>query len=131
MKLHQYFLMFLVLLVSFQLIGNMVLSPTINYNVTPSNNLTNMLTGKNYTEFENKINQIADSSEAGGDGFLAQYQTANLVWETTKETTSQAGSLIGSISGFIGLPQELTTLIIVILAILVVFAGIYLIVGRS
>lgn len=129
MKLHQYFLMFIVLIGILSLLGKMIIPASQHYNVTPSDNFTLMMTGLNSSEYTDKIETIAETSESGDDGFLAQFRTAKAVKEAASQTTSQSGALITTLGEYVGLPAELVTLIIVIIVVLAVFAGIYLLVS--
>ena len=108
--------------------GNLLLSGTSEYNITTSDEFTKSLTGNNYSEYTQKVEELKVA--ATNDGFLAQFLLGSAVYNVVKSSFSQVGSLISNISSYAGIPTEVTALIIVIIIVLAIFGGIKFILNR-
>lgn len=121
MKPNQLILGIIIFLGVLSFIGSMVLSGTNNYDVTPSDSFTETLTGNNYSEYKEKVEEIQVSAE--DDGFLAQFKLGKAVYNVVTSSLGQVGALISNIADFVQLPTELVALIIVIIVISAIFGG--------
>lgn len=122
MKPNQLILGIILFLGVLSFIGSMILGGADNYNVTPSDSFTETLTGNNYSEYQQKVEEIQVSAE--DDGFLAQFKLGKAVYNVVTSSFSQIGALVTNISDFVQLPAELVALIIAILVISAIFGGI-------
>lgn len=123
MRVHQYLLAFVLLIGSLTLIGTMIISGASNHEVEVSDNFSKTMTGENYDEYSETIENI----EAPGveDGFLGEYRVARNVFHTVRTTFSQAGAVITTLGGFLGLPAQLVALFVTMITVMAVFATIY------
>lgn len=129
MKLHHYIIMFVLGIGVLLFMGTMFLDVSTNYNVSPSDEFSNMVAGEDYQQFTDDIEDIKDSAEE--DGWLAQFKIARALFTAVKNTFSVAENIISNLGSFLGIPSILTAFIVVILIISVIFAGIYFLRGNS
>lgn len=127
MKPDKFVLSIVVFLGLLAFIGGIVISGSTNYDVTPSDQFTQTLTGNNYSEYQQKIEEIKVTAE--DDGVLAQFKLGKAVYNVVTSSLGQVGALVTNIFDFIELPNELVGLLIVIIAIVVIFGGLYLIIS--
>lgn len=127
MKPDKFVMSIIVFLGLLAFIGGIVISGSTNYDVTPSDQFTQTLTGNNYSEYQQKIEEIKVTAE--DDGVLAQFKLGKAVYNVVTSSLGQVGALVTNIFDFIELPNELVGLLIVIIAIAVIFGGLYLIIS--
>ena len=122
-------ILFCVLLIGIiSIFGSIVLSGTSEETIQPSNNFTNILKGEDYDEYNKNVQKLRDAGGDGDDGFLAQFKLANAVYSAMKSLIPQSEALISSIGSFMGISEEVTSLIVITVIIVIVFGGIYLII---
>lgn len=127
MKPDKFVLSIVVFLGLLAFIGGIVISGSTNYDVTPSDPFVQTLTGNNYSEYQQKIEEIKVTAE--DDGVLAQFKLGKAVYNVVTSSLGQVGALVTNIFDFIEIPNELVGLIIVVIAIAVIFGGLYLIIS--
>lgn len=128
MKPEQFIIGIIVFIGLLGICGNLLLSGASEYNITPSNDFATSLTGNNYSEYVQKVQELEVA--ATDDGFLAQFLLGKAVYNVIKSSFSQVTSLIANISSYIGVPAEVTALFVVIILILAIFGGIKFILNR-
>ena len=127
MKPHQFVLMIVVFIGLLGYLGGVILGGANEYGLTPSDNFTEMLTGGNYSEYKDKVEQLQISAE--DDGFLAQFKLGKSVLNIVTSSFGQVTALITNIATYLQIPYELTALVIVVIIIASIFGGIYLIIS--
>lgn len=128
MRPHQYILTFIVLIGLLSVVGGMIIKGSTNYDITPSDEFVEITTGSNYSEYQDRIEEIKVSVE--DDGFLAQFKLARAVYNAASSTFTQSEAIISNIATFIGIPYEIFAIGILIVIIMAVFGLFYLIIGR-
>lgn len=129
MKLHHYIIMFVMGIGVILFMGTMFIDTAQYYNVDIGGQFSDMVTGEDYQQFTDDIEDIKDSAEE--DGWLAQFKIARALYTAVKNTFSVAENIISNLGSFLGIPSILTAFIIVILIISVIFAGIYFLRGNN
>lgn len=124
MKPHQTVIMMLMLLAILGVVGSLIMQGASNYDVEPSDQLSNTLTGQNRTEYEESVEKLKETS-AGEEGYLAQFKVATAVFSVLKNSLGQTKAILNSISSFLGIPTELAGTAITIVIVLIVFGGVY------
>lgn len=127
MKPHQFVLMIVVFIGLLGYLGNIIIGGANEYGLIPSDEFTEMLTGGNYSEYQEKVEQLQISAE--DDGFLAQFKLGKSVLNIVTSSFGQMTALITNISTYLQIPFELTALVIVIIIIVAIFGGIYIIIN--
>ena len=127
MKPHQFILMIVVFIGILGYLGNAIIGGANKYGLEPSDEFTEMLTGGNYSEYKEKVEQLQISAE--DDGFLAQFKLGKSVLNIVTSSFGQVTALITNLSTYLQIPYELTALLIVIIIIVAIFGGIYIIIN--
>lgn len=127
MKPDQFIIGIILFLGLLSFIGGIVITGSSNYDVTPSNEFTQTLTGNNYTEYQEKVEEIQVSAE--DDGYLAQFKLGKAVYNVVTSSLGQMGALVTNTFDFIEIDAQLVGLLIVIIAIAVIFGGLYIIIN--
>lgn len=128
MKPEQFIIGIIIFIGVLSIAGNLVLSGAPNYNLSPSDTFTQSLTGSNYSEYSEKVEKLKVA--ATNDGFLSQFLLGDAVYNLVKSSFTEVGALIASLSSYIGIPTEITALIIAIIIITALFGGIKFILNR-
>lgn len=127
MKPHQFILMIVVFIGLLGYLGGIIIAGADEYGLEPSDEFTEILTGGNYSEYKEKVEQLQIDAE--DDGFLAQFKLGKSVVNVVTSSFGQMTALITNVSTYLQIPFELTTLLIVIIIIVAIFGGIYLIIN--
>lgn len=124
MKPHQTIITMLLLLGILSVVGSMIMQGASNYDVKPSDQLSNTLTGQNRTEYEESVEKLKKTS-GGEEGYLAQFKVATAVFSVLKNSLGQTKAMMNSLASFLGIPAELAGTAITIVIVLIIFGGIY------
>lgn len=126
MKPNQFILAIILFLGLMAFMGSVVIDSSENYNIKPSDKFTETMTGNNYTEYQQKVEEIKVAAE--DDGYLAKFKLAKAIYNVITSSFDQVGALITNLADYLELPAELVGLFIVIVVIGAIFGGLYLII---
>ena len=126
MKPHEFVLMIVVFIGILGYLGSIIIGGANQYGLEPSPEFTEMLTGGNYSEYKEKVEQLQISAE--DDGFLAQFKLGKSVLNIVTSSFGQMTALITNLSTYLQIPFELVALAIVVIIILAIFGGVYIII---
>ena len=100
------------------------------YDIQPTNNTTQILSGLGNEKYQEAIEGFTQNDSSLGDGWLAQFDLARKIKNLALATTPATTTLIVNLADYLGIPATFGIFFSVVLAGILVFALIFLLIGR-
>jgi len=129
MEPKNYIYMSILLIALLGIAGTLIIDSANNYDIEVSDEFSEVLTGYNYTEFQD-LQKEQDSGISVDDGTLAQYRIGESLDLFNQKTLTKIKAAVIGIGNFLDVGFGIKELIITLLVTSVVVGGIYFLRNR-